>query len=279
MTYDLLLVGDLDGVRLSAALAALASVPAESVDVAGADAEERDWDAAVLCTYRAVAGDVPWSLDVYLAVAAPPSVADAGKSLAVSLGMPVLYPAEAFPPSAYWMALPDGSRTRARVYEQDGEDGTALIIDAVAKPVGWLPGVRVEPQPETIREHRMPTPVTARFEAWLAAEMLIPERGDALWSACGRLAAWEALTERMTSGWPPDGWYPAEYYREDLTNRDDLAATAARLPADVAGRFAEALAQVDDAFRAATREAPALSEAPGWWWGRVPDPVPWPVGD
>jgi hypothetical protein len=53
MTYDLLLVGDLDVARLTAALAALVSVPVESVDVAAREAD-RDWDAAVLCTYEPV---------------------------------------------------------------------------------------------------------------------------------------------------------------------------------------------------------------------------------
>ena len=278
MTYDLLLVGDLDTARLRAALAELAAVPAAAVDVAAAEAEERDWDAAVLCTYRAVRGDVSWSLDVYLTVPEPPGVAEAAASLAGSLGLPVLYPAEAFPPSAYWLARPDGSRTRARVYEQDIEGEAALVIDAVAEPVAGLPRVRVQPQPEVIREHRMPTPVTEEFEAWLVAGLMLDERDDVLRSACGRLAAWEALTARMTSGWPPDGWYPAAYYQEDLANRDELAADADRLPAPVVGHFAAALARVDDAFRAATREQPAASRGQAWWWGRVPEPVPWTGG-
>jgi hypothetical protein len=187
----------------------------------------------------------------------------------------VLYPAEPLPPSAYWVALPDGSRTRARVYENDKEDGTALVIDAVAKPVPWLPAVRVEAQPEVIREHRMPKPITKEFTGWLATELLIPERGDPLSSAIDRLAGWEALTARMTSGWPPDGWYPAAYYQEDLENRDDLAEDVHRLPAEAAGRFAEALARVDDAFRAGTREATTAPDGRGWWWSRLPDPVPW----
>jgi hypothetical protein len=276
MTYDLLLAGGLDVPRLAAALAALAAVPVEAVDVAPADVEERDWDAAVLCTYRPVHGDLSWSVDVYVTGSAPPSVAEAAKSLALSLETPVLYPAEEFPPSAYWMALPDGSRTRARVYENDREDGVALVIDAVAKPVRWLPAVRVEAQPEVIREHRVPTPVTGEFTAWLAAELLIPKRGDPVSSAIDRLAGWEALTVRMVSGWPPDGWYPAGYYQQDLENRDDLAGDVDRLPAEVAGRFAEALARVDEAFRAATREAAAPPEGRGWWWGRLPDPLPWP---
>ena len=272
MTYDLLLAGDLDVPRLTAALAALAAVPADAVDVAPADVAERAWDAAVLCTYRPVHGDISWSLDVYLTGSAPPSVAVAAETLAVSLATPVLYPAESFPPSAYWLALPDGSRTRARVYENDEEDGTALVIDAVAKPVAWLPAVRVAAQPEVIREHRMPTPITDEFRAWAPAEL----RDDQLDAAVDRLAGWEALTVRMAAGWPPDGWYPAAYYQDDLAGRDDLADDLHRLPAEATSRFAEALAQVDEAFRAATRETADTPHGRGWWWGRLPDPVPWP---
>jgi hypothetical protein len=278
MTYDLLLAGDLDVPRLTAALAALASVPLEAADVAAVEAEDRNWDAPVLCTYEAVQGDVSWSLDVHLRddVPAAPDEAAAAEFLAAALDMPVLYPAEPFPPSAYWLAAPDGPRTRARVYEIDKDDGTALVIDAVARPVAALPGVRAELQPEVIREHRMPTLVTDGFESWLAAQFRIPERGDALWSACRRLGAWEALTVRMASGWPPDGWYPADYYREDLATRDALASDVDRLPPEVAGRFADSLAWVDEAFKAGTREEQPVPPGRGWWWGRLPDPVPWP---
>jgi hypothetical protein len=280
MTYYLLLVGDLVVARLAAALAALASVAVEAVDVALVDTAERAWDAPVLCTYEAVHGDVSWSLDVYLsdAVSSAPDEAAAAAFLAVTLGLPVLYSAQPFPPSAYWLAAPDGLRTRARVYDDDQDDTTALVIDAVAAPVASLPGMRVAALPEVIRQHRVPTPVTDEFRAWLAAQMMIPSRGAALWSACDRLAAWETLAVRMASGWPPDGWYPAEYYRDDLPVRDELAADVDRVPPVVAGHFGEALARVDELFRAGTREEPTGPARRGWWWGRVPEPIPWPSG-
>lgn len=254
MTYDLLLVGDLDVVRLTVVLAKLASVPVDEVSVAAADDGDREWDKAVLCTYESVRGEVSWSLDVYLgeAVSDPPSEAAAAAELAAGLGTPVLYSSQPYPPSAHWLVLPDGTRTRARVYDE----GDALVIDAVERPVALLPGVRVEAQPEVIREHRMPTPIADGFQG---------PAGD-------RLAAWESMTERMSAGWPPDGWYPADYYREDLANRDALAEDAARLPA----AFAAALTRVDDVFRSRTSELPDVPEGRGWWWGRLPDPVPWP---
>jgi ribosomal protein S18 acetylase RimI-like enzyme len=91
-----------------------------------------------------------------------------------------------------------------------------------------------------------------------------------VWFAHTRLGAWEQLTQRMRAGWPPDGWYPVDYFREDLRTRDELAAVA--LPEGLSDRFAEALERVDEAFRAGTREVGGTGD---WWWRRVPDPEPW----
>jgi hypothetical protein len=276
--YDLLIAGPLDFGRLRTALAALADVPVDAVDVADQDVMDRNWEAAVLCTYRPAGGDISWVLDLYLsdAVGKQPTAGAAAASLADSLQVPVLYGTESSRPSSYWLAAPDGPRTRARVYDgpDDQGDGSSLIIDAVERPVALLPLVRVALQPEVIKDVIMDTPIRDAFEGWLGAEGLIPETGGALWKAATRLGGWESLTVRMTSGWPPDGWYPVDYYRDDLTTRDALAGVVG-LPPEVADRFAVALQQVDDVFRAHTRAAKD-SGARGWWWGRVPDPVPWP---
>jgi hypothetical protein len=101
---------------------------------------------------------------------------------------------------------------------------------------------------------------------------------DAATDAMSLIGAWEALAVRMTAGWPPDGWYPAEYYREDLQNRDALAAVLERLPPDAAAPLAEATARIDEVFRAGTGEARGSPAPRGWWWGRVPDPIPWQGG-
>ncbi|MFC7533877.1 hypothetical protein [Actinoplanes sp. GCM10030250] len=258
MTYDLLVVGALDGSRLRAALAGLASVPADAVEVSPADAAERNWDADVLCTIAPIDGDVSWSLDVYLREPGPPADR-AAAHLAATLGVLVLYSAQDHPPSAYWLVEPGGSRTRARVYEQDGTDSARLVIDAVEEPVALLPDVRVAALPEVIREHRMPTPITGGLP-------------DLPREVAARLGAWEAMVRRMTAGWPPDGWYPAEYYQEDLCTRDELAEDARRMPEETAGLFGSALARIDDAFRAATREVPGEPGEQRWWRLRAPDP-------
>ena len=273
MTYDLWLIGDLDVPRIRAALAALAHVPVGEVDVGSGWGDDRRPQAAALCTYEKVDGDLSYWLDIHLTTAEPTEEELAGH-LAAELGVPVVYSAQSDPPSAFWLVEPDGTRTRARIEDEDLAETTLHLIDAVERPVALLPHVKVEAQPEVIRQHRMATPITDDFRAWLAAER--PALVAALRSPVSRLAAWEATTVRMASGWPPDGWYPLDYFREDLSVRDQLATDAGQLPADAAARFTAALTAVDEAFRAGTREAGPDSPEPGWWWRRVPEPRPWP---
>ena len=91
--------------------------------------------------WNAAPGDVTWLLDVACADDVPrqPGERELGVWLAGRLGSGVLVPAEPFPPSAYWLATPDGRVRRAHVEDgphiEDGpqdEDGpTAYVIDAV----------------------------------------------------------------------------------------------------------------------------------------------------
>lgn len=270
MTYDLLLAGDFDRVALAGALADLAGVTAAAVDVASRDAEERSWDSPVLCTYEPVGGDVSWLLDVYVVAGAArdPDASVAAGRIAGQLGVPVLWAAEESLPSAFWLVTPDGTKTRARVYEDDGDgDNAAYRVDAVEKPMPLFPSARVEPLPEVIREHPVPTPVTDELAAWLDGEDA--GSADAVRRARVYLAVWEQLTERMAAGWPPDGWYPAGFYRDDLAARDELDAAVAGLPAAAAGRFRWAVGRVDEKFRTLTRET-AAGTGGAWWWQRVP---------
>jgi hypothetical protein len=272
-SYVLLTTGHVDFVRLRTALAALASVPVDMVDVAGEGVMDRNWQAAVLCTYSPSSGDIRWSLDLYFSDAArvQPTEADAAAELAGALRVAVLYDAGLLRPSAFWLAAPDGPRTRARVFDRDDD---SLVIDAVARPVDLLPGVRVDLVPEVIKDTEVAHPVTDQFRARLSERGLVPHTGDELWYATTRLAAWEGLAVRMTSGWPPDGWYPSEYYDEDRECRDEL--DRAHLPAEVVQPFASALETVDAIVRANTREV-VTDPKRGWWWSRVPEPEPWPA--
>jgi hypothetical protein len=276
MTYDLLLAGGFDRATLAAALADLAGVTDDAVDIAERDAEDRAWDSPVLCAYEPVGGDLSWLLDIYLGAGAahPPDLPVAAQLIAARLGTPVLWVAQEFPPSAYWLITPDGTRTRARVYDEEDGDLAAYRLDAVEKPVPQFPSVRVEPLPEVIREHRVPTPVTDELAAWLADEdTVLPEGSqDAVRQARTYLTVWEQLTERIAGGWPPDGWYPTDFYRDDLTARDQLETALTRLPAAATGRFRWATGRVDDKFKTVTHQTttpPAQGDA--WWWQRVPD--------
>lgn len=284
---------ELDRSQLAAALASLTSVPLDAVDVADADdSDNRNWDAAVSCTYNRVEGDVTWLLDLYLteAVSAQPTEPQVAAHLAEQLGTAVLYPAAVALPSAYWLTAPGGLRTRARLYSFDEDDDrTVYRIDAVEQPVPSLPTVPVALQPEVIREYQVPTPITDGLCAWLTQwqATAAAEAEEAVWYARTRLGAWESLTVRMACGWPPDGWYPAEFYQEDLEIRDELAVAVELLPVAVKERFAIALTRLDKDFSAATGEHDdaQLSAMFGvgkvdlalrsWWWRRLPKSALW----
>jgi hypothetical protein len=277
MTYDLILGGDFRQSALAAALADLAGVSVDAVDIAERDTEDRAWDSPVLCTYEPVGGDLSWLLDIYFGSGTThvPGIVDAAQLIAARLDTPALWAAQEFPPSAYWLILPDGTRVRARVYlEEDGELA-AYRLDAVEKPVPQFPSARVERLPEVIREHRMPTPITDELVAWLADEdTVLPEdHHDAVRQASSGLAVWEQLTERIAAGWPPDGWYPNDFYRDDLVTRDQLDDALTRLPAAATGRFRWAIGRVDEKFKTLTHQTtdPPVQGGDAWWWRRVPD--------
>ena len=277
MNYGFWISGQPDQDRLAAAVAEMLSLPVESVDVGLEGDDDRNWSAPVSCTVTPITGDLHQHLDIYLgaAVRNPPSEPAAAAWLAPRLRTVVAYEAMRFPPSAFWLVAPDGRRTRARIYEEDGGgDLAAYRIDAVEQPVAALPGVRVQALPEVIREHRMPTPATDRLRETSATA------GD----VASHLGGWETLVARLTEGWPPDGWYPAAYYREDLTTRDQLTAAIEMLPeparravepamSEVDARFIEAT--VDDGGHALTIATGPLPSGAAWWWRRVPQPLPW----
>jgi hypothetical protein len=287
--YDLLLTGPLNADPLRTVLARMFAVTTDQVDLSPAYDPDRRWEAPVSCGYEPVLGDVHWHLEVITdegAVTGRPTEAEVARAVADALGHSVLFPAEPFPPSAYWLAVPGGVTTRARLYEEDagagvdsGEEGSRYVIDAVAAAVPDLPDVRVEAQPEVIREHRMPTPIADAFATGTPSPD-VRRLGLAL-------AAWESLTARMASGWPPDGWYPAAFFAEDLETRDRLGHALADLDPETSKQLGQALDRVDETYRATTTQdnGAALAQAlalprvelalRGWWWQRAPQPLPW----
>jgi hypothetical protein len=290
MVYDLLLAGPGEPAELAPAFASAFGVPIVEVDVAEEDVDGRNWSALVLVTYAERHGDVSLSLSITAVdgITDRPTEAVLAARLAERLSVPVLYPAAEFPPSAYWLTDGHGRPARARLEPADEldpsvEDDLALTIDAVDRPVPSLPTVRVSPIPEVIREHRLPTPLADAF-----AEQADAEVGSPTWHAANTLAAWESFVTRLTSGWPPDGWYPADYYAEDLGLRDDADRHVQALTPELAGVMAAALHSLDETYDRSTvlDDGIALSAALGIpvaelaeravRWHRRPVELPWP---
>ncbi|MFD4142400.1 hypothetical protein [Streptomyces sp. NPDC058572] len=279
MLYNFLTVHPTPPPAMAAALAGAVGVEPSAVDVADeeTDPEERDWDAPVLCAHHPVLGDVSVSWDVYVSesVAGPPAEAEAALAVALSTGTTVLYPAEGIRPSAYWAAAPDGTVTRVRVLEEDGEeedDGPfTLTVQASEAPLAQLPSAVVMLLPEVYRDEELPTELA---DSLPAADRDSPEE-----RARVLLGRWERLVRRAASDWAPSGNYPQELYLQDLERRDELADALAVCPADLRTPFDEAAHLLDDVFRAHTEDdAGRLTGSPGsraWWWHRRPDRVPW----
>ncbi|MBM7437345.1 hypothetical protein [Streptomyces sp. HB132] len=148
-SYTFLTVHRTSPDAMAAALADVVGVTAAEVDVAEDSDGHRDWTAAVLCHFTDLDGDLALAWDVHVSAGvepAPPAEAEAARRLAARLGTTVLHPAAGVRPSAYWAATPDGTSTRARVLDGDTDGNTrpVLIVHAVEKPVGPLPGARVE---------------------------------------------------------------------------------------------------------------------------------------
>ncbi|SED38979.1 hypothetical protein SAMN05216483_3737 [Streptomyces sp. 2131.1] len=270
MAYDLLTVGAVGPAVMANALAGVLGVAVQDVDVADADGdqESRDWEAAVLCTYHGLRGDLAFSIDVYAQefVADQPAESEVAAVLAKAAGTTVLFPADEAPPSAYWAVTPEGMLTRARLEPSDDEP-PVFTVTAVEAPVPELPGAVVERFAEIVREQRPETPVA---DAFLASVTEFPLDGS--------LVVWERVIRQMESGWAPSGWYPADLYRERLEARDALAERAGELPAVVAARLGEVLRELDAIFVAGTEDDPDGSlrgRHAGWWWYRRPVPAPW----
>lgn len=277
MTGDLFTVGVLAPAELVAALAEAVGVSPTEVDVADADKDQetRRWDAPVLCAYtRLPGGGLGLLLDVYVAEEKVPghplTEPELARRLAERSGTTVLYPAEPFPPSAYWAVTPDGLVTRARLLDPD-EDGDPYTVDAVEAPVPELPGAEVTVLPEILREESIHLPVTDAFNA------AVPDSSAGSEADAARvgLLIWERLARRLERDWAPSGRYRADLYEEDLAAREELEVLGPRLPEAYVRPFHTALEQVDALFRAHTSPGEGSG---GWWRCRRPRRVPWAEG-
>ncbi|WP_406862847.1 hypothetical protein ABZO31_21440 [Streptomyces sp. HUAS MG47] len=275
---------------MTAGLAAAVGVAPDRVDVGhhDADPDGRDWGADVLCTYDFLDGDLTlsWSIYVTDAVPDPPDEETAASRLAAAIGATVFCEAlDVGLPSACWAMSPDGTRTRARVYDPEEPD-LLMTVDAVEDPVADLPGIRVRCLPEAYAAERVPTPVTDAFEAAIALDGTASTQNSPTRLACWLLYCWERLVRRLEADWSPSDRYPGESYLDDLRSRDELSSRLATLPPDLATQLAAAVAELDALFQSHTvvDEGEFLGRLTGpgteigtrdWWWQRRPCRVPY----
>ncbi|MFI6618277.1 hypothetical protein [Streptomyces sp. NPDC050528] len=151
--------------QLRHALADLLGLPDERVDVAHEDGDQegRDWEAPVLCTYCPLPpGDLALSLDISVTESAAGDLTEADLALGIAarVGSSVLHPAESYPPSAYWAAVPDGRVVRCSIEPIEtgyGEDAALYPyrVYGVAEQVPDLP-----PPPPPTSSPPTPSPPT-----------------------------------------------------------------------------------------------------------------------
>ncbi|GAA1070096.1 hypothetical protein GCM10009664_54250 [Kitasatospora gansuensis] len=292
--YNIIAVEGVSWDRLQLTLGDLFSVPVGDVEVVNSgEFEDRNLGARVSCEYQRLSGDVSWALDIYATneVQSQPTEPALAAGLAGWLRQTFLFPDAGIRPSSYWAATADGRMVRARVFESDTED-FFIRVDAIEEPVSGLAHVPIERIPEVIRDSFVPSPLVDSFAAWLkGCEEMYPdsdgvkESGEHLF--VGSLRAWEMMTVRISQGWPPSAWYPAEFYREDLDNRDSLCQISNDLPAAISKAFLDVLNRIDGEFIRLTvddggvaldTEMEILDPAPpvrNWWWRRRPIELPW----
>jgi hypothetical protein len=283
LLYSVLIPRPVDPEDLAEVVGEAFGVPAARVGVYRMDDwENRDPQALATCEYGELAGELAWSLSLYMVEAAgpQPSEEELALRLARLLDCAALIPTVRIGPDVRLAAAPDGRMVHVVVEEPDDEDGP-WYVRAAEEPLADFPGAAVGPLEPVVRAWRAPTPVT---EGGFA-----PTPGESAPARVARdlLSAWERLAVRMAEGWPPSRWYPAALYEDDLILRTQLDAALNDLLADEQALARTVLGVLDATYRAHTVDdggtllAAALGLAPDaltsrpWYWHRHPDPAPW----
>ncbi|MFF4456314.1 hypothetical protein [Streptomyces goshikiensis] len=279
--YGCFTVGKPDPEAVARVLAAAFGVSLRSVDVSlENEMGNRNWGATVSCDYAYLTGDLACNLSVYGAdeVRPQPSEEELARALARGLGTVVLTSWGNMP----WIrkvVTPQGGTTFARVEFLEGE-GEGCLVTATETALAAFPQAVVEKFPEVVRGFPVATPLADGLLAGADRNSPAGDVRDLVW-------AWEALISRMAAHWSPSNWYGAAMYREDLENRDRLAAAVEALPADERAQAEAVVESLDGAFREGTADdggralAAALdsgtegfASAP-WYWRRRPVALPW----
>ncbi|WP_405991170.1 hypothetical protein [Streptomyces sp. NBC_00986] len=164
---NLFVVADRSPAQLRHALADLLDLPDDAVDVAHQDEDQegRDWEAPVLCTYCPLPpGDLALSLDIGVTESAAGDLteADLARGVAARVASSVLHPAESYPPSAYWAAVPDGRVVRCSIEPIETGYGAdaALYPYRVYGVAEQVPDLPLPPTPSPPTRDPPPPPPT-----------------------------------------------------------------------------------------------------------------------
>ncbi|MFE3182746.1 hypothetical protein ACFXKR_18020 [Streptomyces violascens] len=243
MMYGLLLPEGGIFNHLSAILAEGFHVAVAQTDVSdSSELENRNWDAVITCVYERLDGDLAWSLGIYASddVAHHPSEAQLASLVAQRLGAPVFFSWEGGLPWIRTVALPDGGTTLARTTElNDNKSGFA--VEAAEASVPGFPRLRVTHLPEVVRAFQIPTPLTDAA--------VPPCAGDDLGNIRSLLVTWERLGIRMSTNWPPGGWYSALLYKEDLEYRSQLESNLPDIEECRRRQLEAVVSQLDAVYR------------------------------
>ena len=271
MIANLLISRCLNPSELVSVLSDVVGVPTSQVDVCHVegDQEGRDWDAAVLCTYHYVRGDIVMSLDIYVRddIDNPNEEPEVAAAFARRAETGTLYSDDRVDPETFWLADPDSTVTPARLVASEGvgkeDEMPTYTVQAVEAPSSAFPNAEVTPLAELLRDVPIPTPIAAAIDLDSPAVVV--------------LTIWERLIRRMAGDWAPSGRYLPELYAEDLTMRDHLEREIAASPDTERATLRDATAKIDAMFRDLTEENPVkVTNRAGWWHTRLPRLLPWP---
>ncbi|QFR00073.1 hypothetical protein F9278_32360 [Streptomyces phaeolivaceus] len=267
--------------RLPAILAEAFGAQLAEIDVSEAsELEDRNWDATLTCEYEHLTGDLNWSLSVYAGdeVTHQPSDEQLALHFARCLSAPVFFEWDGALPWIRKVALPSGTTTLARVLQSDCSGSDASVESAEA-PIAAFPHLSVQRFPEVVRAFNIQTPLTD------SARLTEPDEKPV--SIRALLGNWERLCVRLRSGWPPDGWYSADLYQEDLEFRDQLDSAVSELSETERKAAEAAVRELDAVYRDLTVDDQGLAlttavkhevgdlNGRAWYWHRRPTELPW----
>ncbi|MFB8768749.1 hypothetical protein VSQ78_13645 [Nocardiopsis alba] len=281
MHYDAILLSPVDMRKVQGALSRIFRVPETDVDIwPSGYFDERNWDARVTCDYEEKRGDVNLYLDIYTTAEAidPRSSQEFSLLLAKILGSSVIQQVDEPLYGVAKITIPSGETGYVR-FDFPYEDEEIHVISGTEVPIPEFPKVGFSRFPEMIKNQPLPKVITDQY---------FPEEvpGD-LGKLYSLSSAWEKLTVRMRTGWPPSGWYPASMYQDDLKARDEWEEICHRLTEETTAGPTKAMALIDRVFmestvddsgdslvRAGEISAEDIASRP-WYWRRRPKGIPW----